>query len=75
VFALRYQCELFTGVCYRIALAKWRIELGEKIPTHRKQPAPPVREIMRDVNRAFEVAVPPRPGQLVLGPSPLERLT
>ena len=41
VFALRYQCELFTGFCYRVALAKWRIELGEKFP--RTKTTGPVR--------------------------------
>ncbi|HXR10615.1 MAG TPA: hypothetical protein VN792_07540, partial [Candidatus Acidoferrales bacterium] len=34
VFALRYHCELYTAACFRVALAKWRVELGEKIPTH-----------------------------------------
>ena len=57
MFALRYQCELFTGFCYRVALAKWRIELGEKIPTHENNRPRPSGEIMRDVNRAFETAV------------------
>jgi KDO2-lipid IV(A) lauroyltransferase len=57
VFALRYQCELFTGFCYRVALAKWRLELGEKIPTHENNRPRPSREIMGDVNRAFETAV------------------
>jgi KDO2-lipid IV(A) lauroyltransferase len=57
VFALRYQCELFTGFCYRVALAKWRIELGEKIPTHENNRSRPSGEIMGDVNRAFEAAV------------------
>jgi KDO2-lipid IV(A) lauroyltransferase len=57
VFALRYQCELFTGFCYRVALAKWRIELGEKIPTHENNRPRPSGKIMCDVNRAFEAAV------------------
>ena len=57
VLALRYQCELFTGFCYRIAPAKWRIELGEKIPTHENNHPRPSGEIMGDVNRAFEAAV------------------
>jgi KDO2-lipid IV(A) lauroyltransferase len=57
VLALRYQCELFTGFCYRVALAKWRIELGEKIPTHENNHPRPSGEIMGDVNRAFEAAV------------------
>jgi len=57
VFALRYQCELFTGFCYRIAPAKWRIELGEQISTHENNHPRPSGEIMNDVNRAFETAV------------------
>ncbi|MGD0745651.1 MAG: hypothetical protein ABSA45_10900 [Verrucomicrobiota bacterium] len=57
VFALRYHCELYTGVCYRVAPAKWRLELGEKIPTHENGKPRPSEEIMRDVNRALEDAV------------------
>jgi KDO2-lipid IV(A) lauroyltransferase len=57
VFALRYHCELYTAVCYRTALAKWRLELGEKIQTHENDKPRSSGEIMRDVNRAFEDAV------------------
>jgi KDO2-lipid IV(A) lauroyltransferase len=57
VFALRYQCELYTGICWRVALAKWRLELGERIPTHENGKPRPSEEIMRDVNRALEDAV------------------
>ncbi len=57
VFALRYHCELYTAVCYRVALAKWRLELGEKIPTRENGKPRPSAEIMRDVNRALEDAV------------------
>jgi len=57
VFALRYHCELYTGVCYRVASAKWRLELGEKIPAHENGKPRPSAEIMRDVNRALEDAV------------------
>ncbi len=57
IFALRYQCALYTGVCYRIGLARWRIEAGERIPTHDHGQARPVEAIMRDVNRAFETAL------------------
>ena len=57
VFALRYHCELYTGVCYRVALAKWRLELGEKIPTHENGRPRSSEEIMREVNRALEDAV------------------
>jgi KDO2-lipid IV(A) lauroyltransferase len=57
VFALRYHCELYTSICWRIAAAKWRLELGEKIPTHENGKPRPSEEIMRDVNRSFENAV------------------
>jgi KDO2-lipid IV(A) lauroyltransferase len=57
VFALRYHCELYTAICWRVAIAKWRLELGEKIPTHENGESRSSEEIMRQVNRAFEDAV------------------
>jgi KDO2-lipid IV(A) lauroyltransferase len=57
IFALRYHCPLHTAICYRVGLAKWEIEVGDEIPT-RENGAPRSTEvIMRDVNRAFEIAV------------------
>jgi lauroyl/myristoyl acyltransferase len=57
IFALRYHCALYTGVCYRVSLARWRIEAGEEIPTSENGQPRSTRDIMRDVNRAFEAAV------------------
>jgi lauroyl/myristoyl acyltransferase len=57
VFALRYNCALCCGICYRVDLARWRIEASEEIPTHANGRARPVEAIMRDVNRVFEAAV------------------
>jgi len=57
VFALRYDCALRTGICYRVGLAQWRIELGGEIPTHENGRPRPVEAITRDVNTAFEAAV------------------
>jgi KDO2-lipid IV(A) lauroyltransferase len=57
VFALRYDCAFYTGICYRVGLAKWRIEAGAEIPTRENGQARPTEEIMLDVNRAFEAAV------------------
>ena len=57
ILALRYDAELYTQICYRIAPAKWRLEFGEKIPTHEKGQPRSSEEIMRDVNRALETAV------------------
>ena len=57
IFALRYRCPLHTAICYRVARARWRIEIGEEIPTRVNGEARSIAEIMLDVNRAFEVAV------------------
>jgi lauroyl/myristoyl acyltransferase len=57
VFALRYDCKLITGICYRTGLARWRIESGPEIPTHVDGKPRRTDEIMLDVNRAFEQAV------------------
>ena len=57
VFALRYNCALCVGVCYRVGLARWRIEASEEIPTHLNGHARPTEAIMRDVNNVFEAAV------------------
>lgn len=57
IFALRYQCPLATGFCFRVGLAKWRLEAGDQIPTHENGRPRSSEEIMLDVNRAFETAV------------------
>jgi KDO2-lipid IV(A) lauroyltransferase len=57
VLALRYHTELYTAFCFRVASAKWRVELGQKISTHANGHPRPSEEIMRDVNRSFEDAV------------------
>lgn len=57
VLALRYDCALFTVICYRLAPGRWRIEVGDEIPTHvNGQPRPP-EDMARDMNRAFEAAI------------------
>ena len=38
-------------------LAKWEIEVGDEIPTRENGTPRSTAEIMRDVNRAFEIAV------------------
>jgi lauroyl/myristoyl acyltransferase len=57
VFALRYDCGLLMGICYRIGLARWRIEASQEIPTRQNGEARSLAAIMADVNRAFEAAV------------------
>lgn len=57
IFALRYRCPLYTGVCYRVGLAQWRIEAGDEIATHENGRPRKVEAITRDINRTFEAAV------------------
>ncbi len=57
VFALRYDCALYTGICYRTGLARWRIEAGREIPTRENGQPRSTTAIMLDVNRAFEQAI------------------
>ena len=57
IFALRYHCALITGVCYRVGLARWRIEAGAEIPTRENGHPRSTAAIIGDVNRAFEAAV------------------
>jgi KDO2-lipid IV(A) lauroyltransferase len=57
VLALRYGCPLRTAICYRTGLGRWRIEVGEEIPTHDQGIARSTAAITLDINRAFEAAV------------------
>jgi lauroyl/myristoyl acyltransferase len=57
VFALRFNLPLQTAICYRTAPGRWRIEVGDEIPTVENGEPRTVEAIMLDVNRAFEVAV------------------
>ena len=57
VFALRYNCRLLPVSCYRISLAKWRLEVGEEIPTRENGEARRTEDIIGDINRAFEKTV------------------
>ena len=57
VFALRYGLPVFTAICYRVELARWRIEVGDEIPTEEARHPRTVEAISLDINRAFERAV------------------
>ncbi|MBU6411649.1 MAG: hypothetical protein KGR98_14790 [Verrucomicrobia bacterium] len=57
ILALRYKCPLFTGFCFRVASAQWRLEAGDEIPTFENGRPRKVEAIMRDINRVFETAV------------------
>jgi KDO2-lipid IV(A) lauroyltransferase len=57
VFALRYHCPLHTAICYRLGLGRWRIEVGDEIPTRERGRPRRVEAIALDINRAFEAAI------------------
>ena len=57
VLALRYDYQLFTTICYRVAPGRWRIEVGDEIPTHQDGRPRHTEDIARDMNRAFEAAI------------------
>jgi heptosyltransferase II len=57
LLALRYHCPLFTAICYRVALGRWRVEVGEEIPTQEGGRPRTPEEITSDLNRALEAAV------------------
>lgn len=57
VLAQRHKMPLHTAICFRTALARWQIEVGEEIPTFLKGARRPVEDVMREINRAFETAI------------------
>jgi KDO2-lipid IV(A) lauroyltransferase len=57
ILALRYDAVLSTGICYRVGLAKWRIEFGKPIPTRINGEARTSTDLMLEVNRELEAGV------------------
>jgi KDO2-lipid IV(A) lauroyltransferase len=57
ILAQRYDLPLHTAICFRVAPARWRIEIGDAIPTRAAGGRRPPAEVMRDVNAVFEEAV------------------
>jgi lauroyl/myristoyl acyltransferase len=57
LFALRYDGALRTAICYRVGLARWRIEVGPEIPRFENGKARSSHAMTLEVNRAFEAAV------------------
>ncbi len=57
VLALRYGCRIFPAICYRTALARWRVDVGDEILTHDNGAPRSTESIMLEINRAFEAAI------------------
>ena len=57
ILAKRYKARFFTGICYRVALAKWRIEFYPPIPTHENGKMRSSEDLTLEMNRQLETAV------------------
>ena len=57
IFARRFDCRLFTMICHRTALARWRIELGHEIPVRHNGSDRNTADITADINTALEAAI------------------
>ena len=57
IFARRYRSALHPMVCYRVALARWRIEIGPEIPLRENGAARSTEAICLDVASAHEAAI------------------
>jgi KDO2-lipid IV(A) lauroyltransferase len=57
VLAMRYEAPLFPVICYRAALGRWRVEIGDEIPLREGGERRTVEAITRDINAAFEAAI------------------
>lgn len=57
VLAMRYEAPLFPVICYRVALGRWQVEIGDEIALWTEGRRRTVEEITLEVNRAFEAAV------------------
>ena len=57
LLALRYDLPLYTAVCFRVGLARWRIEISDEIPTRRNGRRRKVSELVAEILSAFETAV------------------
>jgi lauroyl/myristoyl acyltransferase len=57
VFARRYRCALYAPICYRVGLARWRVEIGDPIPLTSEGTTRSTEAILTDLNAAFAAAV------------------
>jgi lauroyl/myristoyl acyltransferase len=57
ILALRYDAALMSAICYRVELAKWRVELSTSIPTRMDGKTCSPEDLMLEVNRRFETAI------------------
>jgi len=57
IYAQRYRLPLHVAICYRVGLGRWRIEMGEEIPTFEAGQPRASEAVAADINKAYEVAI------------------
>jgi lauroyl/myristoyl acyltransferase len=57
VLALRHHMPLHAAVCFRTAPGRWRVEIGDEIPTRTGGRARAVEDILGDLNAHFENSI------------------
>ena len=57
IYAKRYHCPLHVAICYRIALGRWMIEIGDEIPTMVNQHPRSSEDIALEINQQYEMAI------------------
>ena len=53
----RFGMPIFCAVCFRTGLARWRVELSDRIETRNDSEPRPAAEILADINRHFEISI------------------
>lgn len=57
LLAQRYGLPLFSAICFRTGLGRWRVEVGDEVPTLKDGVRRSAVEIMTEVNAILEAAV------------------
>lgn len=57
VLAMRYDADMHPAICYRIGLAKWRIEVGKEISLRNEAGSRPVEEVTQEIQDILSKAV------------------
>jgi KDO2-lipid IV(A) lauroyltransferase len=57
LYAQRYRLPLHAAICYRVGLGRWRIEMGEEIPTFEAGKPRSSEAVAADINKAYEAAI------------------
>ena len=57
LFAMRYNLPLHVAICYRVGLARWRIEISDEIPTRVDGIRREIANVAAEIMAVFEAAV------------------